>query len=151
MQSGKLIPAKKILQTSLDGAKPNSPQVGEIHSLLGQVYRQIGDPKRAGLHCSECLRIRQGFSDHRGIADIKGDIGELLVSAGFIDSARVFLADALGAKTMDYGCDDVEVAHSLCSMAKLLVKGEPKEAQRYLQEGEFYISSSSLYSTLLKN
>ena len=131
---GKLATAKRLLEKSLEGMNSRTLPMSEIRKVLGQIYHKNSDVNKARTQYYKSLEIRQDFAGSADIAEIKCAVGELFAENGYGDTGRKFCEDALLATTVQYNCDHVAVAHTLFSLAKVLIQSEAKVAQRYLKE-----------------
>ncbi len=119
----------------------NTDEFKNIFVLFGKIYTKKRNFQEALKYFEDSLRIQYEAHDDIGLANVKDDIGDMYAVVGNTeaDSAKAFYSESLRARTLVFGCDDINTAVSLIKVAKLLAKNELSESafgKKLLVEGK---------------
>ena len=131
---------RKILEDAawrLDNELKGQPEVNaDLRQIIGQVYAELADYKKAEAFQREALRIRKSLGQtNEALADT---LWELSYTLDHVDSAEaeVTAREALDIRRKLFGNTDERVAYSIDSVAAALAhEGKFEEAETLYREG----------------
>ena len=113
-------------------------RVATILNSLGHLHIVFNDSGKSAEFLSECLQMMSQSNDAVATSMVKDNIATLFASEKSSRQSEIFYAESLYNKTRCLGCDHIEVARTLCSLARLYsATRSPNVTLRYLQEGKY--------------
>ncbi len=124
-------------------------RLATILNSLGNLYIVLNDTSKSAEFLSECMQMMLQSNDTMTTSMVKDNIATLFACEKFSRQSEILYAESLYDKTRLLGCDHIEVARTLCCLARLYsATSSPEVALRYLQEGKFMNLIFSIYSEI---